>query len=157
MLVKTALQEIIVGEEFVLELAEADDVFVRDVALRRLLLHVLHRLWLPEERLGLDDVHDVLDYRLVPDRPPQPHVLLHSCSLLLGQADGLQCSGRCIVPFLLLPSNMVELFKFLGSSKLDFLKANWVHIEQLFVKVLDFDCVRQCWCFDDIRVRADHA
>ena len=138
-----------------MELAEADDIFVRDVALRRLLLHVLHRLWLPEELLDLDDVHDVLDHRLV-TVPSLPHVLLYCCSLLLGQADGLQCGGHRIVPFFLLPSNMVELFEFLGSSKLDFLKANWVHIEQLFVKVLDFDCVCQRWCLDDIRVRADH-
>ena len=154
--IDAALEEIVIWEQIVLELAQPYDIFVRDEASRAPLFHVLNFCGLAHVFLVLNDFPYVMESWFV-----TIGVLLANVIIFLGELlRSLPNAGdvaHSLVPFFLLSRDLIDLLELLGGMAFQLFKPEWIQHKQLVVERLDLNRVRQGLRLDDVRVWRDHA
>ena len=139
--IDAALEEIVIREQIVLELAQPDDIFMRHEASGAPLFHVLDLGGLAHVLLILNNFPDVLEGWFVAIRVLLAHIFLLLSKLLVSLPDtGYVAHG--LVPFFLLSRDLIDLFELLGGLTFQLFEPERVQHEQLVVKRFDLDRVR---------------
>ena len=112
MSLQTAIKEVIIWKKLILELGEANYIFMCDKALGSSLLHILHFLRFTNCKLVLDNACNVLDDRLIACGVLLAHILLNLNCLVVCLLDRFQVRN-CAIPLLLVSCNSSELLELL--------------------------------------------